>query len=816
MAKTQKKHSKGRLDKYYKLAKEKGYRARAAFKLLQINQKYGGFLQKSKVVLDLCAAPGSWCQVATQQCPRDSLIVGVDLVPMKPIPNVITFQEDITSDRCRAQIRQYLKTWKADTVLHDGAPNVGMAWVHDAYSQAELVLQSLKLATEFLKQNGNFITKVFRSKDYNNLMWVFNQFFDTVEATKPAASRDVSAEIFVVCRGYKAPAKIDPRLLDPRSVFEDDETTLTSNYETSVFHPEKNRRKREGYAENDYTLFHTQSVLEFIRASEPLSILATQNQLKFESANEEDKEALKVIKKLDSTTPEIKACCEDLKVLGKKDFRGLLKWRIACREALGLATKKVSAKEDIENSNAQTEPLDPEAELAQLEAKQNARLKREKKRQKELKMKEIRRREMGMDTPKEIGIEYEAGNKLFDLETLEKNNVLEAMKKGKMNFTIADPSQDDEALPRSKRYEVESDEDGDLLEEELDVMYEEFQERRTAGDPHKRARQSRSDEVWTGFDDKSGDSSDDDIEFQSDSDADDIKESREKQDTAELSKKDKMFYDQGIFNGLDDEESDSEMSDDDSEIEEDIVSTDSEGEYQNGYSNGVSNGNGYADVASESENDSESENSDDDIEMITAAPENNEEYDSDDDWTMGTKKPKIEIVTPEAMTLAHELALKRKSRGELADDAFNRYSFLESDGLPSWFVDDEKRFNKPNKPITKEAMAVIRQTQKQMNSRPIKKELEAKMRKRMRASKKIESMRKKSELILEDPDKSEKEKAETIQKIMRRATKKQDRPQITVVRAQGANRGLKGRPGGVKGRYKMVDGRMKQELRSKK
>ena len=143
-------------------------------------------------------------QVARQHMPADSPCVGVDLAAMKPITKCVALQEDITTQKCRAAIKRELKEAKVDVVLHDGAPNVGTSWVNDAYGQNELTLHAMRLAVDFLEPGGWFITKAFRSNDYNSLLFVFGQLFQRVEATKPSASRNESAEIFVVCKGERA------------------------------------------------------------------------------------------------------------------------------------------------------------------------------------------------------------------------------------------------------------------------------------------------------------------------------------------------------------------------------------------------------------------------------------------------------------------------------------------------------------------------------------------------------------------------------------------------------------------------------------
>lgn len=131
-------------------------------------------------------------------------------------------------------------------------------------------------------------------------------------------------------------------------------------------------------------------------------------------------------------------------------------------------------------------------------------------------------------------------------------------------------------------------------------------------------------------------------------------------------------------------------------------------------------------------------------------------------------------------------------------------------------MDDEGKHNKPNIPITKEAVNAIREKLRALDARPIKKIAEAKARKKHKTMKRLQKAQKKANDIADNPEMSEKEKLTTINKIIQRSTKSKPKKEVKLVVAKGQNRGIQGRPSGVKGRYKMVDSRMKKELRAAK
>ncbi|KAI9503361.1 Spb1 C-terminal domain-containing protein [Coemansia spiralis] len=791
----QKKTGKGRLDKYYHLAKEQGYRARSAFKLIQLNKKYN-FLGSARALIDLCAAPGGWLQVAQKYMPVNSLILGVDLVPIKPIPSVITFAEDILTDKCRNRLRQEMKTWKADVVLHDGAPNVGSNWTHDAYSQTELVLMSLKLATEFLEKGGTFVTKVFRSKDYNSLIWVFNQLFRKVEATKPPSSRNVSAEIFVVCQDYIAPKKIDPRFLDAKYVFED---LLLNNAQTStdIFAPEtkKKKRHREGYDDGDYTLHKKIDAMEFVKSRDPAGTLGSANEMTFES-----KESLEVAR-LSETTEDILLACKDLRLLGKKDFRILMKWRAGLRERFQL--EKSEEKPKVEETEDGAGGSDIEGELDVLAAEELKKRRKERRRINDKRQRQLVKMQLNMSTPVDMGTDDNGG--VGPDGVPDENLVALGARPAVSDDSGSDiemHSSADDTTDTEDHYDEDDVHRLQQLEDEMDSMYSAYIERKRNQDSrHDIKRKRNAEDEFRGFSDDNEGSSDSDAsgkEASSDSDSD------QEMSDVKLAGRAALWFDQPMFKGtggvaLDD-------------ITDDEHNSTAEGNSES--DSGVGSSSKHISRKHKQQHDVSKEDDDDNEFDVISADETGDP--NDVELRDEERQADYDLATPEAMTMLRDLANRKTTKDELVDKHFNRYTFNDTKGLPDWFVDDEQKNSKPMLPVTKEAVRMLREKLKALDARPIKKVAEAKARKKMRATKRVASMQKKAETVIANEDMTEAEKARSIDRMIKRATKAKPKEKVTLVVARNANRGLKGRPKGVKGKYKMVDSRMKKELRAQK
>lgn len=820
-----KKTARGRLDKYYFLAKDQGYRARSAFKLVQLHKKYS-LLDRARVVIDLCAAPGGWLQVAAKYMPVSHVIVGVDLVPIKPIPGVKTIVADITTDKCRSELKKELKTWKADLVLHDGAPNVGKAWLHDAYSQSELVLHSLKLATEFLTAGGAFVTKVFRSKDYNSLLWVFKQLFDRVEATKPASSREVSAEIFVVCKGFKAPTSIDPRFLDPKHVFEDITLLQRQSRVVDLAHPGSTKKpSRDGYEDGSTLLFKSLPVQEFIRSSEPNVILSTYNQLLFTPETPAE------ISASAREQGEIEHLCGDLRVLGKREFKIISKWRKVMRITLGLDTKAAPQDGEAAAENVVVEE-DPLAEAEELCQRQTRLQKREKRKALEKKAKQRLKLQLSMNNADDLANDMDKTGSLFSLAA------------GKITLATSDdaiplpsPRSDDEqdvsegdshGINESELSTLDEDEDEALWESELEEDYALKIERARSKDAagmaeslrdKRRRMASLADEGDMGEEDASHDDEQTRINPKpcGEEERDDAPEptkgpslvtsllSKEEEE-AEKAAKIALWYSNPLFANLapgKNPEDILESSNKKLKAEKRKLETAKRpaGEDKSGGSRKKAAPGG--------------------IIFVKADPSDNEEGD-DEEKTPGDgieidPRVKDTLLTPSGMTLAAKFSEdKKRAQKDLIDDSFNRYTFKDDAGaLPKWFADDESTHTRPQKPITKEGVALLRAKLKELESRPIRKELEAKGRNRRRVMKRLETLKKKAAVIVDSEEIGERQKSEQIQKLMAKAGKSQRRETKLVI-ARGSNRGVKGRPRGVKGHFKMVDSRLKKDVRAQK
>jgi len=872
--------AKKRLDKFYHLAKDVGYRSRASFKLIQINKKYD-FLSKATCLIDLCAAPGSWLQVAAKYMPMASLKIGVDLDPIKPITGCVTFQEDITTQKCFARIRKEIKHFKADAVLNDGAPNVGAQWHKDAYTQAELSLHAMKLATEFLRRGGIFVTKVFRSGDYNSLLWVANQLFDKVDSTKPQASRYASAEIFVVCQGYKAPDHIDPKLLDPKYVFmELNEEKSNNQIQGLKALTEKRRANRGGYTQNNGLLYSSFTLKDFLETENPYQLLAEHN---FIDLKAED--SLQAIEKLPLLAG-MEEVCKDLKLAGRAEFSTLLKWR---KKAIGVQKKeKREARKTAELAAKKTEDDEDQdekvnEELGDLINQIKARTaKEEKKRKQRMAKEDLKHKSESTKLPVGVvddghyifskmvpsddeEIQDKVLNGEFDSDGISEFSYNSDLVIGneKSGYRLKDEDSDGE------KEDEEMDREGQLqqMEKDLDEAYEQYKERQ--GDSKKKQAKDNlkgvvNDKVWAvkadDYDPVIVGKRKKDIDEEDSDDDDDDSDDEESEEKDASNEADDESGDQ-------DDDDDDDQDDEDEEGEKMLVDHSEETKVDNVdninmkqkiasrfFDNDV-----FADIEDDSKKPQEKKgsrlmaNGKVDLSGFSSGSEEEEESEEDEDTKMDRKgiteesmgitkeiserekrklkkkrkreaeevkvKPEFEVVPSlhnlddyDSDTLAETLAighkfLRKKQRLDMIEKSFNRYTFDDPNGVPAWFLEEERLHNRPEKPVTKEEVMDHKLKMIEFNARPSKKVAEAKARKKAKLLKRMQVAKKKALGIAAQEELTEGSKMKQIQRIYSQEKRKAHKSTRLVVAQKF--RGGKQSAGG-KG-SKLVDKRMKKE-----
>jgi len=189
-------------DQFHRLAKARGFRSRASFKLLEINRRYR-FIKTGQRVLDLGAAPGGWLQAAHQAVGKSGFVLGVDKQPIEPLPqdNVTTIVADIAQPRVAEEIKG-----KAGGTFHvvvsDLAPNVSGVWEVDNARQIELARCALRVGCSLLRQSGNMLVKVFQGSETKDFQTEMQRLFREFRIVKPSASRPESAELYFLGLGF--------------------------------------------------------------------------------------------------------------------------------------------------------------------------------------------------------------------------------------------------------------------------------------------------------------------------------------------------------------------------------------------------------------------------------------------------------------------------------------------------------------------------------------------------------------------------------------------------------------------------------------
>ncbi len=198
-------------DPYVKLAQKEGYRARAAYKLKEIDEEEK-LIKPGQIIVDLGCTPGSWSQyVRRKLAGKDGggihgRIIGLDMLPMEPVADVLFIQGDFREQDVLEQLEATLEGQKVDLVLSDMAPNLSGIALTDAARMEDIIDLAIEFTRAHMKPSGSLLVKCFNGSGYTQIIEKFRKEFKTVSAKKPKASRDKSSEIFLLGKGLKTPS----------------------------------------------------------------------------------------------------------------------------------------------------------------------------------------------------------------------------------------------------------------------------------------------------------------------------------------------------------------------------------------------------------------------------------------------------------------------------------------------------------------------------------------------------------------------------------------------------------------------------------
>ena len=643
-------------------------------------------------------------------------------------------------------------------------------------------------------------------------MWVFNQFFRKVHATKPAASRNESAEIFVVCQDYQAPDKIDPKFLDPKHVFSqiDDEEKQVNNKE--IVNPEKKRKNREGYddtATDKGFIFKEAKASDFIMGKNHVQILNECNSIVIDTPR---------INKHAKTTAEIRECLKDLKVLGMKELRALKKWKDSLKkefdeldadkteEAVPAILQKTKEEEEDEEMAA----IDKEVEELRDEERRKAR--RLKKKELKEKQKRLEKINLKMIIPGDEGPTAD-DLELFRMSQLSSSADLKKVSDDAHADMVAQESdEEDEEAPRPK-HEKYNKEDGTLDGEGL--WYNGDANGKDSGDEDESDADSDDEEEELGLEEEELASGGEEEIMEQDKETENpLIQSLSNEDVGEKkARKAEMWFQK---TGLLDLEEDEQLEEEEIGRAVDIVKKKGGSIRQKEEQDEVQ---GSVEEESESEDEvgnrhhentladsgMSSDSEDEEEEEVEHKSASGKVYNKDGFEIVPQQKIKRRAnLSPEELALGEKLVRSKKARRDIMDDGWHRFMHDDTN-LPDWFVKEEELHMKKKPDVDPETVAKYRERAKELNVKTIKKVVEAKARRKRKVARKLDQAKKKSAAILESEDTGSREKAKEIKALYRKAhmAGKPKEVSYVVARKHKAEKRSQ-RPSGIKGPYKQV------------